>query len=166
MYCIREVAKERCVPVKEKLKVLVPLAFGVGEEVFVEFAGTLTNVDGSFKLAGSACVILDAACCRCLLACETPLEFDVEERFVKEGAEVKCVDDIVFKDEKIDLLPALEKNLLSNIPMKFLCNEGCKGLCALCGNDLNHVACDCEEEPHGVFAELLDKMKNDDIGGV
>jgi uncharacterized protein len=28
-------------------------------------------------------------------------------------------------------------------PLRALCNEACKGLCAQCGTDLNKAACSC-----------------------
>ena len=32
------------------------------------------------------------------------------------------------------------------IPMKVLCKEDCKGLCPICGQDLNEGQCDCETD--------------------
>jgi uncharacterized protein len=37
-------------------------------------------------------------------------------------------------------------NVVMNLPGKFLCSEDCKGLCGLCGHDLNQGACSCGEQ--------------------
>ena len=72
-------------------------------------------------------------------------------------------DDIAFDGEEIRIWPAIQRNLLANIPYRFLCDEDCAGLCQHCGKDLNHHACNCADAPKGVFADLLAKIET---GGV
>ncbi|MCD8187633.1 MAG: DUF177 domain-containing protein [Ruminococcus sp.] len=33
--------------------------------------------------------------------------------------------------------------MLLQLPTKYLCKEDCKGLCMVCGCDLNESECDC-----------------------
>jgi len=57
--------------------------------------------------------------------------------------------DEVYEDtvESIDVRgPALEAVALM-APMKPLCAAGCKGLCPVCGCDLNRMTCGCKAEP-------------------
>lgn len=49
-----------------------------------------------------------------------------------------------FEGETIDLLPALEQEILMSLPQHPLCRAECRGLCPVCGADLNVVECGCE----------------------
>ncbi|MCX4317609.1 MAG: DUF177 domain-containing protein, partial [Lachnospiraceae bacterium] len=37
--------------------------------------------------------------------------------------------------------------ILPSLPEKVLCREDCKGLCPMCGKNLNEGACGCRQEP-------------------
>jgi uncharacterized protein len=37
-------------------------------------------------------------------------------------------------------------NIILSLPIKTLCSETCKGLCPICGQNLNEGDCDCEIE--------------------
>jgi uncharacterized protein len=39
----------------------------------------------------------------------------------------------------------LRQNVLSNMPMRFLCHPDCAGLCPQCGANLNDGPCSCQE---------------------
>lgn len=45
--------------------------------------------------------------------------------------------------ESLDVSADVREDLLLEIPGFPLCHEGCKGLCAQCGQDLNEGACGC-----------------------
>ena len=45
----------------------------------------------------------------------------------------------------LDVDKLLYNELLSEWPEKTLCREDCKGLCKVCGQNLNTGSCDCEE---------------------
>lgn len=51
--------------------------------------------------------------------------------------------------EQLDVSADVREDLLLEIPGFPLCREGCKGLCAQCGQDLNEGACGCAP-PEGV----------------
>jgi uncharacterized protein len=48
-----------------------------------------------------------------------------------------------YEGEEIDLSPMLRERMLLALPTLPLCREGCRGLCAQCGRDLNAGPCDC-----------------------
>ncbi len=39
----------------------------------------------------------------------------------------------------------INNELLLNWPMKILCKEDCKGICKVCGKNLNDGACGCDD---------------------
>ena len=77
-------------------------------------------------------------------------EGEIEIKY--EDMEVAFYDGITFD---VDLM-VLEQIELA-MPMKYVCNEGCKGLCDKCGADLNEGACLCrKEETDSRLAVLLE----------
>ncbi|MCL2573394.1 MAG: DUF177 domain-containing protein [Defluviitaleaceae bacterium] len=127
-------------------------------EAKIVVAGRLKNVDDIFMLDAQADCEIKAACSRCLRSVEQRFPFHISEKYVEvERAEG---DDIGFSDKMIDIFPAIQRNLLLNIPMKLLCDEDCAGLCSKCGRNLNEGDCDCEGEINEQFRELLDLFKD------
>ena len=45
----------------------------------------------------------------------------------------------------LDVDKLLYGEILSNWPVKILCREDCKGLCKVCGQNLNTGSCNCED---------------------
>ena len=55
-------------------------------------------------------------------------------------------DDYIFiEDNKLDLLPPVEEQMMLEMPSKTLCREDCLGLCPKCGKNLNEGPCTCEK---------------------
>ena len=49
------------------------------------------------------------------------------------------------------------EQILLNLPLKPVCEPGCKGLCPTCGVNRNQIECDCRSEAVDPrFAPLLD----------
>ena len=74
---------------------------------------------------------------------------------------------LVLPDDTIDLSEALDTSLIMETPFVVLCKPDCKGLCPVCGENLNEVDCghaaQVEESrrPASPFAALAD-LKLDD----
>jgi len=51
-----------------------------------------------------------------------------------------------YSGNEIDLTHEIEEQVAMEIPIKPLCNEACKGLCPVCGIDLNHDICNCSSK--------------------
>jgi uncharacterized metal-binding protein YceD (DUF177 family) len=68
-----------------------------------------------------------------------------------------------YKGKTIDLSTEIADALRLCLPMKPLCQTGCKGLCSHCGANLNHKTCDCQPGPaparNNPFGELQSKLK-------
>jgi len=48
-----------------------------------------------------------------------------------------------YSGDELDLSILLKEQLMLNIPMKPLCADLCKGICLVCGGDLNIEKCNC-----------------------
>src|SRR6267142_2428922 len=108
-----------------------------------------THTNPGAYLEGSADASLEAICSRCLIPIETPVHADfAEQYFARFGVEAgESLGDAptdaksIGSDFKIDLTPLLREELILATPIAPLCEPDCKGLCLVCGRDLN-------EEPH------------------
>ena len=46
----------------------------------------------------------------------------------------------------VDLDPILREQVLLSLPEYPVCQEGCKGLCSVCGKNLNEGECGCDRK--------------------
>ena len=51
-----------------------------------------------------------------------------------------------YSGDEIDFAREISAQVLMEIPVKPLCKEDCKGLCPVCGADLNEAECGCKDE--------------------
>ena len=52
-----------------------------------------------------------------------------------------------YEGEEVDLEPLLREQIILAVPFAPLCSEDCKGLCPVCGIDLNTGDCTCDRTP-------------------
>lgn len=52
-----------------------------------------------------------------------------------------------YEGEEVDLEPLLREQIVLAVPFAPLCGEDCKGLCPVCGTDLNTGSCTCDRTP-------------------
>jgi len=48
--------------------------------------------------------------------------------------------------EELDITTEVRDALMLELPLKMLCSEDCKGLCASCGANLNNETCRCQKK--------------------
>ena len=96
----------------------------------------IINTD-TFVFTGQLAGVLSLNCSRCLEKFEHEIQVEVEEELFKNELE---------NLERINLIGILQENILLNLPIKSLCSNDCKGLCTICGQNLNENKCDCERE--------------------
>ena len=52
---------------------------------------------------------------------------------------------IVAENYRVDIDEIALSDLLLELPTKLLCKDDCKGLCPVCGCDLNESECNCQK---------------------
>jgi len=85
-------------------------------------------------------------CDRCLAEFTNHFKAQQRQLFHVGYQEIADNEDIILLPEsatEIDLSPYLMEMVLLNHPIKMICNEDCKGLCAKCGANLNIESCHC-----------------------
>lgn len=96
--------------------------------------------------SGNLSTSISTSCGRCLEPVSEEVELDFDEVVYAEGRE-EDYDLIVEPEGETFNLEDFIRNLLElKLPLKFLCDEECKGLCPVCGLNLNTSQCDCNDE--------------------
>jgi uncharacterized protein len=83
-----------------------------------------------------------AECVRCLDPILTPIKSDFSELFAFDHRSTTESNLILGDDSNIDLEPLAREYLLLEVPISPLCRPDCKGLCAVCGENLNVTTCE------------------------
>ena len=109
----------------------------------VSVCGEVKNVSGILYLTLDCRAHFDTKCGRCLEDVSESIEFAVEEQLSKLPA---GEDVIIIESSELELDELVISNLCSELPINYLCSEDCKGLCHVCGCNLNHTTCDCEDD--------------------
>ncbi len=66
----------------------------------------------------------------------------------KDMRKLSSMDDLMeyYENDIIDVGPVFHDSICLSVPMKPLCKDDCKGLCPICGINLNEEYCSCGEE--------------------
>ena len=99
----------------------------------------------AYIVNGKAVVKYITFCNRCMKQLYCDLDFDFYEEYSKIEDE-EHPDRYLFENNEIDLEEMVFNNISLSIPMKHLCDEDCKGLCSICGGDLNIEQCSCIQD--------------------
>jgi uncharacterized protein len=81
-------------------------------------------------------------CVRCLTDFDQKLQIDLNELYAFSPRTASESGLILPDDGNIDLEPVVREYLLIEIPISPLCKPDCKGLCPICGEDLNQTTCE------------------------
>lgn len=157
-------------------------SYTLGEREFslpsgIDYDLMLTNAGEGILVTGILTTHVVGTCDRCLSPAEFDVSGEVDEYYLFEEPEDTGDDDddeldfsLVSADNTIDLSGALLSSLVMETPFVVLCQPDCKGLCPVCGANLNEEDCghaaQIEEErlkasPFAVLASLdLDGEKN------
>ena len=120
--------------------------------------GRVSNAAGILTLEGTLEADMTCVCDRCGKEFDSVKLMDLNA-YISDG-ESDDPEAFVLDGDKLDLSTALSTLFVLDMETKFLCSEDCKGLCSVCGADLNLGPCGCRKEidPRlAVLEQLLDK---------
>jgi uncharacterized protein len=129
--------------------------------------------DAEVEMQGHLKANLSLTCDRCLV----PYDFDVDTKLqvlfktvsseFKHLKELECdvedLDTVILDEPVIDLNDVLRQQLYLALPLKSLCLEQCRGICARCGENLNFAECRCNHERQDLPFAVLAQLKNKNI---
>ena len=155
-----------------ELKQLAPLDSS-GRATLIEEHQGAREVIQDIRVVGEMSTRVEVACARCL----DPVRRDVHRSFdllyrplgSDSGREEISVTQAeaeigYYTGEGVLLEDILREQLLLEVPIKVVCRDDCKGLCPLCGQNLNQGSCNCEtheQDPRwDALRGLRDKLGN------
>jgi uncharacterized protein len=100
--------------------------------------GLLLQVDGEAQI--------ETVCVKCLVKFFQPIRFEFEELYQFPSRHREETDLILPMDGYIDLRSLYREYLILAMPIKPVCSSSCKGLCAVCGANLNKKICEHHPE--------------------
>jgi uncharacterized protein len=140
-------------------KVYPPDAFPAEESFVVAEPVSLTfdilKDKRQFQLVGRVTTTLELPCSRCLEPFRAPVDSEFTLRYqprsenVGEGEKEIEEDDLstaYYENEEIDLAQLMREQFYLSLPMKPLCRDECRGLCPVCGTNLNRGTCECRRD--------------------
>lgn len=111
-------------------------------------------------ISGEVALTVMIPCSRCLADVATDIRFFIDRELTPDGAEVNegeeeaadCLNGFWLDTDKL-----IYGEILVHWPVKVLCSEECKGICSVCGKNLNEGDCGCRKmEPDLRMAAILD----------
>lgn len=117
-----------------------PLAW-IEDDDPVDVVVELESLDEGVAVSGRASGVLHLSCSRCLADFQEAFEQRVEEVFYFDGERAVEMDGYGIQEMTIDLEPMLRDVLVLGMPINPLHAADCRGLCPVCGQDLNIADC-------------------------
>jgi len=90
--------------------------------------------------------MLLSECGRCLTDFLQPLEIDFTELYAFSQNSVTDSNLRLPENGQINLAPLVREYMILEIPITTLCRVDCKGLCPVCGDNLNETDCNHARE--------------------
>jgi|YelNatPaOPRAMG01_1025707.scaffolds.fasta_scaffold00374_25 uncharacterized protein len=118
----------------------------------------LTNLGKEVLIKGKLEGEIELTCSRCLTDFPYRLSINVEEIYLwdlpilrnyEPMEEIELTEEdfkFVLEKETLFLDPLIEDNIRISLPIKPLCRPDCKGLCPICGHNLNLGQCECSKK--------------------
>ena len=113
----------------------------------VAVSGEFYNRAGIVTLKYTVSCTLDVVCDRCLTELKRDYSYDFSHTVVPSLQSEGDIYDtyLVAQHDSIDTNETAISDLLLMLPTKMLCREDCKGLCDICGCNLNERTCNCRK---------------------
>lgn len=100
-------------------------------------------------------------CARCLKEFINRVETVLSGRLIESSKSNDTIyeDELIiyYENNELDLKEQILTSIILSLPMKSVCNDNCRGLCLVCGKDLNTEDCNCNiQEIDPRLAKLKD----------
>ena len=106
-----------------------------------------------------------AECVRCLSPFSLPLSATLQDLFLYPPPNPSDPLLAIGENAILNLDPLLREYMILDFPLRPVCKPDCKGLCPVCGNDLNTSSCShpqVEEERGGLSTQLIQILDTKD----
>jgi len=131
----------------------------------VKVRGRVINKAGVVSVEATASFDLSLECDRCADAITTHFDIPIEHVLVTELNDDTNDELILLESLRFDLDRLVSDDIFLSLPSKFLCRDDCKGVCPICGQNLNVSQCSCKKpvDPRlEALKQLLDSKETTD----
>lgn len=132
----------------------------------VQMSFQLTGQQESLLIRGEITAELELACSRCAEDFVLPLHFTMNEVIPlasEEDQDGYWNSSYLDRErDELDLSELSIQALLENLPLQPLCRQDCRGLCSICGQNLNSGDCGCQAETIDPRLAILGQLLNQD----
>jgi len=127
----------------------------------------LSRTQNGLRLQAEFEAFTQAECGRCLQDYRLHLTTQFEEIFTFENHPLSEDEQIIPEDGNIDFKTYIRDYFLIEIPIKPVCKPDCKGLCIVCGHNLNLGVCkhSRSEKKNGTAKGLLKSLSGNPYPG-
>ncbi|MCM1393263.1 MAG: DUF177 domain-containing protein, partial [Ruminococcus sp.] len=112
----------------------------------VTLRGEIVNKAGIVSISAVASFDFTAPCDRCAAKVKKHFDVPIEHGLVSELNNEDNDDYILVENMQFNLTQLTLEDIYLYLPSKFLCKEDCKGICSMCGTNLNETSCECKKE--------------------
>ncbi|MBE6834878.1 MAG: DUF177 domain-containing protein [Ruminococcaceae bacterium] len=135
-----------------------------GEELISSDVNVISRIEnraGIVTFKGKANFVLKALCDRCAEEFTRDMTVDFEHVLVTELQSDDNDDFILVENMKLDVDSLIREDIILSLPSQLLCKEDCKGLCHICGANLNEKQCGCKKPVDARLAVLMQLLDDD-----
>ncbi|MCR4617661.1 MAG: DUF177 domain-containing protein [Lachnospiraceae bacterium] len=130
-----------------------------------DFVLKVTNLEkGKVNISGNVKLSFEGQCDRCLKSTPVNLDISIDKNLASPDYEAGDEEEDLYDymdGYNLDSEELLQGEITVNWPVKILCREDCKGLCPVCGHDLNEGDCGCDTfVPDPRMAAIFDKLES------
>ncbi len=121
-----------------------PFELGAEEVVLVKpvsISGSIVADAEGISVRGALKTAIKAECARCLKPLTEPLDAEFNVRFHKSAAGGDDDEIYLYEGDALDITDMIKDHVLLAVPIQCLCGPECKGLCPICGANLNEGGC-------------------------
>lgn len=126
----------------------------------VSVSGRIYNKTGIVNLEATAAFRRFSSCALCNKDIVYEQKLPVRHILVT-GCDEDSDDDlyIVVESMQFELNSLISEDIYLSLPARLLCKDDCKGLCPMCGTDLNTATCNCKKPTDPRWDVLSDLFK-------
>ena len=110
----------------------------------VKVSGSFYNRADVVHMDYSVKFTLNIVCDRCLKDLKREYSYDFQH-VVVNSVNKDNDEYIIAENYRVDVNEIALSDLLLELPTKLLCSDDCRGLCSVCGCDLNESECNCQK---------------------
>ena len=136
----------------------------------LDWSASAERVGNEIRISGTLNTAFELACSRCLepsrISISKPFDLFFRERdkeMFDEDEEIELSEretrTAFFTGAQLAMTDVLREQILLALPMKALCTVDCKGLCPVCGTNLNSSGCNCPKENFNPHMDSLLEIK-------